>query len=68
LNPRRSDRRLGSFRVNLRTGMWADFACHDAAGGDPISLAAYLFGLTQIEAAKRLAATLGMGSGGRNVA
>jgi hypothetical protein len=25
-NPRRADRRPGSFRVNLRTGRWADFA------------------------------------------
>ena len=40
-NPRRSDRRLGSFKINLRTGRWADFA-FDARGGDPISLAAYL--------------------------
>jgi hypothetical protein len=62
LNPRRSDRSLGSFRVNLRTGRWSDFACHDAAGGDPISLAAYLFSLSQIDAAKRLAAMLGIGA------
>ena len=25
LNPRRGDRRLGSFKINLRTGRWADF-------------------------------------------
>jgi hypothetical protein len=62
LNPRRPDRNLGSFKVNLRTGKWADFACHDAAGGDPISLVAYLFGLSQIDAAKRLAAMLGIGA------
>jgi hypothetical protein len=27
LNPRRADRRPGSFKVNIRTGKWADFAC-----------------------------------------
>jgi len=60
LNPRRSDRTLGSFKVNLRSGKWADFACDTAAGGDPISLSAYLSGLPQIDAAKRLAAMLGI--------
>jgi hypothetical protein len=30
LNPTRYDRHLGSFRVNLRTGLWADFATGDA--------------------------------------
>lgn len=42
LNPRRHDRRPGSFRVNLRSGRWADFASGER-GGDPISLYAYLF-------------------------
>jgi hypothetical protein len=59
LNPRRSDRRLGSFRINLLTGRWADFATGDA-GGDPISLAAYLHGLSQFQAARQLACMLGM--------
>lgn len=57
-NPRRGDRHPGSFRINLRTGRWADFASNDR-GGDAISLAAYLFGLSQIEAAKRLGDMLG---------
>lgn len=52
-NPRRSDRRPGSFRVNVRTGKWADFATGDK-GGDPVSLGAFLFGLSQREAAQRL--------------
>lgn len=52
-NPRRADRRQGSFSINLRTGRWADFA-HDARGGDVISLCAYLFGLRQGEAARQL--------------
>ncbi len=58
-NPRRVDRRVGSFRVNMRTGRWADFATGDR-GGDPVSLAAFLFGLSQIEAARRLADMLGV--------
>ena len=59
LNPTRADRRPGSFRINLNTGKWADFATGDA-GGDVVSLAAYLAGITQVEAARRLAATLGV--------
>ncbi len=58
-NPRRADRHPGSFRANLHTGRWADFATGDR-GGDPISLAAYLFNLSQIEAARRLADMLGV--------
>ena len=42
INPTRSDNRKGSFKVNLRTGRWSDFATSDA-GGDLISLASYLF-------------------------
>lgn len=57
-NPRRPDRRHGSFKINRKTGRWGDFATGDK-GGDPISLAAYLFGLTQAEAARRIAAMLG---------
>jgi hypothetical protein len=53
-NPRRVDHRPGSFRINARTGRWADFATGDK-GGDPISLAAYLAHLTQLEAAHKLA-------------
>jgi hypothetical protein len=60
-NPRRDDRRPGSFRVNVRTGRWADFATGDR-GGDAISLAAYLFGLSQAEAARELARMLGVRS------
>lgn len=58
-NPRRADRHAGSFKVNLRTGRWADFATGDR-GGDPVSLAAYLFGLRQGEAAWRVADMLGL--------
>jgi hypothetical protein len=58
-NPTRHDRRPGSFKVNICTGKWADFATGDR-GGDPVSLAAYLHGLTQGEAARRLADMLGV--------
>ena len=58
-NPRRGDKHPGSFRVNLRTGMWSDFAI-GASGGDPVSLAAYLFALSQTDAARRLADMLGV--------
>ena len=58
-NPRRSDTRPGSFSVNLITGKWADFAC-DAKGGDVVSLAAYLGGISQGEAARNLADMMGV--------
>jgi hypothetical protein len=57
LNPRRTDRTLGSFKINLRTGQWADFATGDR-GGDAISLLAYLRGLSQTEAARLLSQEL----------
>src|SRR5687768_5503279 len=63
-NPVRTDRRPGSFKVNLRTGRWADFATGDR-GGDVISLAAYLHGLSQADAARKLAAMLGVTTGGQ---
>ena len=59
LNPLRDDSRPGSFKVNLRTGRWADFASGDK-GGDAISLLAYLRGLSQAEAARLLARELGV--------
>ena len=61
-NPRREDRRPGSFSINLTTGRWADFALPDAKGGDPISLTAYLAGLSQAEAARNLAEMLRVAS------
>lgn len=56
-NPMREDRSSGSFKVNLRTGKWADFATGD--GGDIIALAAYLSGTRQSEAARQLYTMLG---------
>ncbi len=58
-NPTRADRRPGSFRVNVRSGKWADFAT-DTKGGDVISLAAYLSGTGQAEAARALGDMLGV--------
>jgi hypothetical protein len=59
LNPTRADRRPGSFKINLRSGHWADFATGDK-GGDPVSLVAYVVGVSQGEAARRLARMLGL--------
>lgn len=58
-NPTRADRRPGSFKINLRTGCWSDFATGHA-GRDVIALAAYLDGLSSVEAAERVAEMLGM--------
>ncbi|WP_172332225.1 hypothetical protein [Mangrovicoccus sp. HB161399] len=58
-NPTRADRKAGSFRVNMHSGRWADFATGDK-GGDPISLAAYLSGIGQADAARALAEMLGV--------
>ena len=59
LNPTRADRCIGSFKINLTTGRWADFATGDR-GGDIISLTAYLAGISQSEAARQLAIMLNM--------
>ncbi len=58
-NPTRADRRAGSFRINVTSGRWADFATGDK-GGDVVSLAAYLSGTGQAEAARALADMLGV--------
>ena len=61
-NPTRSDSSAGSFKVNLRTCAWKDFATSDKGGNDPISLYRYLYGIDKMgEAAKKLAASLGVG-------
>lgn len=58
-NPTRPDRKAGSFKINMTTGRWADFATGDR-GGDITSLAAYLFDHSQAEAALRVAEMLGV--------
>ncbi|MBF0301279.1 MAG: hypothetical protein HQK51_21415 [Oligoflexia bacterium] len=59
INPTRNDLKLGSFKINLITGKWSDFATNDK-GGDIISLYAYIKKLSQSEAAKLLAIKLGV--------
>lgn len=58
-NPLRNDRKPGSFKVNLVTGKWGDFATNDR-GGDLVSLAAFVASLPQRDAAIRLAESLGV--------
>ncbi len=58
-NPTRADSRPGSFRIIVNSGRWADFATGDK-GGDVVSLAAYLSGTGQAEAARSLAEMLGV--------
>ena len=61
-NPTRADRSPGSFKINMTTGKWADFATGDK-GGDVISLAAYIAGIGQADAARNLSEMLGMSHG-----
>jgi len=58
-NPKRDDHRPGSFKINLATGKWGEFATGER-GGDLVSLAAYVTGLNQRDAAIRLAESLGL--------
>jgi hypothetical protein len=60
INPRRFDQHPGSFKINLISDRWADFALTSVSGGDPVSLAAYLANCSQVEAAQRLANMLGI--------
>src|SRR5437764_332917 len=50
---RSGDTRLGSFKFNVNSHQWSDFAA-GVSGNDIISYAAYAFKLTQLEAAKRI--------------
>ena len=65
LNPTRADRSLGSFRINLVTGKWADFATGDR-GRDFVSFVAYVRDLRQSEAAQFLAAMFDLRIGGHS--
>ena len=58
-NPTRSDSRPGSFKVNTKTGLWADFKTGER-GKDLVSLAAYLSRQNQVEAALAVADMLGI--------
>ncbi|MGZ5779889.1 MAG: phage/plasmid primase, P4 family, partial [Burkholderiaceae bacterium] len=53
-NPTRDDNDMGSFSINVETGLWSDFATDDK-GGDVISLIAYVTGCEyQSEAAVKI--------------
>ena len=58
-NPTRSDTKPGSFSINLNTGVWSDFATGES-GGDAISLYSYLHSLSPLDAAREVAAQIGM--------
>jgi hypothetical protein len=57
LNPLREDRHRGSFKINILTGKWSDFATDDKGHG-AVSLAAYIFNISKQEAAGNLAKML----------
>lgn len=59
LNPTRNDTKLGSFVINIETGLWCDFSTEDK-GGDIVSLVAYIRGSSQLDAAKELNDFLGL--------
>ena len=59
LNPTRCDKHLGSFRVNLSTFRWADFATEDK-GGDIISLWAYARGINNCQALNEISQIIGI--------
>jgi hypothetical protein len=61
-NPRRDDRRPGSFKINLKSGVWCDFSSGDK-GSDPVSLVAFIEDCKQGEAALKLARMLGLDAG-----
>jgi hypothetical protein len=63
-NPTRSDNKSGSFSVNMKTGVWSDFATGER-GGDMIDLVVYLTGKSNLEAARELADLLGMPGGSK---
>ena len=53
LNPRRKDGKLGSFRIDINTGRFHDFATGDR-GGSVIDLAAFVYNCGIVEAAQKL--------------
>lgn len=57
LNPTRTDKHQGSFRINIKTAQWHDFATGDKGCG-LISLYAYIKNITFTESAKFIAETI----------
>lgn len=60
LNPNRTDKSLGSFKINLNTGIWTDFATGEKGGADFVSLVAHLQNLKPLKAANYLANMLNL--------
>lgn len=58
-NPTRGDTKPGSFKINLRTGVWSDFATGEK-GGDMIDLLSYMHGLQPLDAAREIGDLLGL--------
>jgi Family of unknown function (DUF5906) len=56
-NPTRNDSKPGSFSVNMRTGVWSDFATGES-GGDMIDLHVYLKRGSNVQAKNALAEML----------
>lgn len=61
LNPTRDDKNLGSFRINLSSGKWSDFAVENAKGIGAISLVSYIRQISKNEAARVVARFVGGG-------
>lgn len=56
---RRADRSLGSFKYNMNTNVWSDFANSLSSGNDIISYCAYALGISQIESARHIQNLIG---------
>ena len=54
INPLRNDTNKGSFKVNLTTGAFNDYADDEMVGHDAVSLYAKLNGLSNFEAAQKI--------------
>ena len=65
LNPTRDDKTKGSFRINVSSGAWADFAVDGMRGQSPVSLYQHLHRVSREEAIEEIGRQLGMidGSG-----
>jgi hypothetical protein len=62
-NPTRPDHDAGSFKINTKSGKWSDFATGDK-GGDLVALVAFVDGIGQYDAAKKLATFMGIENNG----
>jgi hypothetical protein len=67
LNPKRDDKKPGSFSINIKTGAWLEGATGDK-GGDLLSLYAYINDMSQGEAAKALSVRNSISGRARNQA